>query len=426
MLIKIWKKNKILLSATLLVIAIILGSIFLLKNFSIKFNVSPRTKAQESFTSTTQFSQIDPKDIPASNLNFEDVKKYLESLANKKGARYAFAIMKQMQPGPNIDMHLLGHAVGDILYKQEGSNGITDCDNDFRNACSHTIVIGLFYDKGDGALSEIAAACRKAPGGSGAYTMCFHGLGHGVLSYEGYDMAKAAAMCQKTGTKEYNYQEGSQCIGGMIMEIVDGGGHNHDLWAKERVKYLDPKHPTALCENSYFPESSKFFCYEYITPYLFEAAGAQPGNPTASDFKKAFNFCKQVVNISSRNTCYGGFGKEFVGIQQSRDIRIASIAKISNESLKQVYDWCLLAADKNGSAACIVDSANNLYWGGENDFHISLRLCAQVSDEYNRKSCYYSLIQSANYYSKDQGYKEEFCSALPQNYTEDCKKRLGL
>ena len=145
---------------------------------------------------------LEVSDLSGKNLSFEELQKYFKDLADKKGARYAFAVLKVAPLGPNIDLHLLGHTVGDVLYKQEGASGITACNNDFRNACSHSIVVGLFYDKGEKALGPISEACRKAPGGSGAYTMCFHGLGHGILSYTGYDMAKAAEICKKTGTKE--------------------------------------------------------------------------------------------------------------------------------------------------------------------------------------------------------------------------------
>ena len=116
-------------------------------------------------------------------------------------------MLKRASVPSGTDMHLLGHVVGDILYAQEGLKGIKTCTHDFRNACSHTIVVGLFSEQGEVALPKIAETCYQAPGGSGAYTMCFHGLGHGVLAYTGYDLTKAAQLCQKTGTTGYNYRE---------------------------------------------------------------------------------------------------------------------------------------------------------------------------------------------------------------------------
>ncbi len=423
---KMITKNSVFIAATIVIFFIFaFGSWYFVNR---GFPVSPQSRVPVTELKAAPGEQYSEAAAITPSMDFTKLKNFFQNLAEKKGGRYAFEVLKRITPGPNIDMHLLGHAVGDILYKQEGLNGITACDNDFRNACSHSIVIGLFFDKGDGALPEIAEACRKAPGGSGAYTMCFHGLGHGILSYEGYDFAKGAAMCLKTGTAEYNYQEGTQCIGGMVMEIIEGGGHDPELWAEQRKKYLDPRHPTALCENSSIPDQSKFMCYEYLTPYLFEAAGANAGNPTAEDFKKAFTYCKTLpASNPNRNVCFGGFGKEFDGLVQSRDIRKDSFTKISDSGLKQIYTWCLFAADKNGTAACIVDAMNSLYWGGENDRSVAIRFCANIpeTDAYNRTSCVQNLTNAVAYYISDSSYRDSFCQELPQQYQDQCHARLS-
>ncbi len=370
------------------------------------------------------YSEI--KDLEGRHLtSFKDLSDYFQDLANKKGARHAFEVLRLAPLSPNIDMHLLGHAVGDILYKQEGLNGIKICNNDFRNACSHSIVTGLFFNKGEAALPEIAEACRQAPGGSGAYTMCFHGLGHGILAAVGYDMAKAAADCNKTGTANYNYNEAPQCIGGMVMEIIGGGGHNRDLWAAQRKKYLKKENPLGLCSNSFISDQAHFMCYIYITPYLFEAVEANRGSPTADDFKKSFPLCNKI-NINDkadRDACYGGFGKEFVGLVQSRDIRQSTIENISNEQLIQIYEWCKLADNKEGAASCIISAANSLYWGGENNPGAAIRYCGLIADTYFQTSCYLNLIGAAAFYIKNPDYLESFCKQLPSSYLNDCRLR---
>lgn len=366
------------------------------------------------------------RSIDNQNLNFDQLSKFFTDLARDKGGRYAFRALKVAELGPNIDLHLLGHFVGDVLYKQEGINGITACDNDFRNACSHSIVIGVFNDKGENALSEISDVCRKAPGGPGAYTMCFHGLGHGILAYESYDMAKASEICQKTGTAEYDYSEGAQCISGTVMEIIGGGFHDKELWQVQREKYLHTDRPLALCESSFIPSNAKTLCYEYLTPYLFEAVGADMAQPTGQDFKKAFQYCKQLSeNDQNRNTCFAGFGKEFSGLVQSRDIRQNSINNISSSKLKQISDWCLLAEEKKGAQSCIIDAMNSLYWGGENDRRVSERYCAAVSDPDFQKSCFTSLTGAVSYYITDANYRQAYCKEIPVDYQSDCQRILN-
>ena len=107
--------------------------------------------------------------------SFKELSDRFVELASKKGAVYAYEILKQANLPQGTDFHLLGHVVGDELYKQKGVGAIADCTQDFRNACSHTIVIGALNEfGGEKALSLIRDACIKAPGGSGAYTMCYH------------------------------------------------------------------------------------------------------------------------------------------------------------------------------------------------------------------------------------------------------------
>lgn len=156
--------------------------------------------------------------------SFNALEKRFQNLAKEKGAKYAFEVLRRAELPPQTDLHLLGHYVGDELYKQEGVDGIRLCTQDFRNACSHSIVIGTLSEFGEGALPRIRDACKEAPGGSGAYTMCFHGLGHGVLAGYGYELEKTVAFCKKTGTEEYNYREYIECFGGAIMELMGGVG----------------------------------------------------------------------------------------------------------------------------------------------------------------------------------------------------------
>jgi hypothetical protein len=107
--------------------------------------------------------------------SFQKLSDRFTSLAQAKGGVYAFDVLKIASLPPNTDLHLLGHVVGDILYKQKGVAGMLDCTQDFRNACSHAIVIGTLNEFGPSkGLSLIHDACAKAPGGSGAYTMCYH------------------------------------------------------------------------------------------------------------------------------------------------------------------------------------------------------------------------------------------------------------
>ena len=354
--------------------------------------------------------------LAGKNLSFGELSSYFKKLAQEKGAEYAFNVLRVATLPPDTDLHLLGHVVGDELYKQKGLAGITICTNDFRNACSHSIVVGLLLEKGEGALPAIAQACRQAPGGSGAYTMCFHGLGHGVLAYAGYDLGRATALCGKTGTQG----EAPQCIGGTIMEMISGGGHNPKQWAEKRAVYLKKTDPLSPCRSKFMPPDGRIFCLIYITPYLWEAVGGDIGHPSDKDFAASFTFCDTLSldDVAGRDVCFGGFGKEFTTLANSRDIR--NVDQMNEQQMRTVYDWCLLAKNKNGIASCVISAMNSLYWGGENNRAGAIRFCGVITDEYQQRSCFMGLIQSVRTYRSDIEYRQAFCKELPGSYTQEC------
>jgi len=355
--------------------------------------------------------------------SFGELAKYFSDLAKKRGGAYAYEILKAAPVPPGTDMHLLGHIVGDVLYGQEGLDGIKVCTHDFRNACSHTIVIGLLLEQGESAFPQIAETCYQSPGGSGAYTMCFHGLGHGVLAYTAYDLEKAVELCEKTGTPEYGYEEASQCISGTIMETLSGV-HDQEVWARQYKKYLKEDDPLYPCSAQFIPEYARYMCYVYLTPHLFEAAGAILANPTPYDYKKAFPFCNEipVSDTKNRDACYGGFGKEFVVLAQDRDIR--NVDAMTDEQMGNVYKWCLLADNKDGVISCIEHATNSLYWGGENNRGTAIRFCRLLRSADHQEACFINLIGAVQTYIRDPDYKKEFCEELPDSYRGKCQQHL--
>ncbi len=355
---------------------------------------------------------------------FDTYAPYFETLAQKKGAVYAFEVLKRAPFPPNIDLHLLGHVVGDELYKQKGAAGIADCTEDFRNACSHTIVIGVLQDFGEGALPKIREACKSAPGGTGAYTMCYHGFGHGVFAYLSYDLPQTISFCKKTGTVSYNEREYIECVGGAIMELIGGGGHDREVWLVARDTYLNPNDPLYPCNAPFMPRIVRSQCYQYLTPHLFETAGADMGRPTPKNFEDAFRFCDAITSSDKKNrsSCFGGFGKEFVVLAQNRDIR--KIEEMTNVQLAKVVDWCELAHDEQGTLDCDNQALQSLFWGGENKPDASLRFCNVVLEGKRRENCFSELTGAVSFYISDMAYRTSLCDTYPELYRNTCQLKL--
>ncbi len=348
--------------------------------------------------------------------SFSELSARFTKLAQDKGGVYAFQVLKVADLPPNTDVHLLGHAVGEVLYKQKGVAGIVDCTQDFRNACSHTIVTGALSDFGSGALPKIKQACLDAPGGSGAYTMCYHGLGHGVLAYFGFDLQKTVAFCKQVGTPAHNNREYIECVGGAIMELVGGGGHDHDLWLKAQDTYFTDD-PLSPCMDSVIPAEAKSICLEYITPKLWSSAGITQDRPNPALFPAAFQKCEGIPlgQNALRLACYASFGKEFVVLAGARDVR--NVADFSDDEFKTAISWCSSAPETDARTACIKEALGSVFWGGENDPKGSLRFCSLVEDSAMKDSCYVAFGESVRQYVP---LRTDLCQMIPQPQRANC------
>ncbi len=347
-------------------------------------------------------------------LSFQELSDYFSGIADVHGALYAYDILRRATLPPNTDTHLLGHVVGDALYRERGVTGIEMCTQEFRNACSHSIVIGVLTDEGEEGLSTIADACRKAPGGRGAYTMCFHGLGHGVFAYTGYDLPQTVSFCKRLGTALYRDREYIECMGGMLMELVGGmGGHDPDNFKKAQARYLRATDPLYPCNADIIPAEGKAICYTYLTPRLFGWGGGNLDRPGEPEFTTAFSICESIspAKPHERRPCFEGIGKEFPTLVQDRDIR--RIDTLTRDELVQVAAWCELGDTTESAEACIASVVQSLFWGGENNPRAAAEFCL-VASRGKEDVCYQELFNANAYYNAGNALAHErVCKLVP-------------
>ncbi|OGG79637.1 hypothetical protein A3A39_02320 [Candidatus Kaiserbacteria bacterium RIFCSPLOWO2_01_FULL_54_13] len=355
--------------------------------------------------------------------SFKELQDRFAALAREKGVTYAFEVAKRAKLPPNSDIHFLGHTIGDELYKQKGIEGIVDCTQDFRNACSHSITIGAFVEFGSEALPMIREACKQAPGGPGAYTMCYHGMGHGVFAYFGYDLAKTIAECKKTGTEEYHNQEYTECVGGAVMELVGGGGHDPELIKAARARYLSAADPLAPCMSVIMPEDARVLCLLYLTPHLWELAGIDLGRPDPAQFPSAFKFCDVLPHERQRlrDACFGSFGKDFIILPGARDFR--RLEDFTNAEFALAAGWCELAGPEDGSKACIAEAVGSVFWGGENDPRASFRFCSIIRSDLLKGSCFKRLASDIARYIADDATLRQLCARIPEEFQSGCRSK---
>jgi hypothetical protein len=366
---------------------------------------------------------VGPTDYPEvselheSHLSPQEYSDYFRRVAQKKGAVYAYKVLGVVPLPTGTDAHSLGHVVGDVLYAQQGITGMEYCTQDFRNACSHSVMIGFLQDHGPAALKDAAAVCDQAPGGKAGWALCFHGIGHGLLAYNGYDLKKTVAMCQTLKTPLHDNEESPQCVGGSIMEMMSG---THDLaeWRRQSALLFKESDPLYPCDADWMPEEVQPSCYVQITARLFLAAGGPMTNVPSEFFPDAFSFCALIPESqnANRSQCYAGFGKEFV--IYGNDLR--ALGTLPNAELQKLRTWCAMAGTEDGERSCDSSVLGTLFWGGEQSADSSFRFCA-LAQENLANPCYIELARQIATYHPGTKEGAQLCAKLPAGYRPFCQ-----
>jgi hypothetical protein len=361
--------------------------------------------------------------LVAKQASYNEFDTLFRDIASSESGVYAYAVLKHSMLPVGIDAHALGHGIGEIMYPQEGIAGMSLCTHDFGNACSHTMVIGALMEHGTGALPDIQTACHDAPGGAASYVECFHGLGHGMLAFNGYSIERSVDMCEKVGSAQFDHRDSLECFGGALMELMSGGGHDQDIWAAKRAYYLQSDNPFGLCQQDYLSLEYQAMCYKYLTPFAYESFGTNAANPSEEAILGVFRECAKLPTDQTtlRRACFGGQGKEFVETALGRH-HTGSITPTSKQLEKMQY-WCSLSEFDDGYRYCAESVIASLYSGGEHSYLAPLQYCSMLP-AIDRSMCYARITTEVSHAVTDAQSRQHYCSLLPTAELEECLLRL--
>jgi hypothetical protein len=147
-------------------------------------------------------------------------------------------------------------------------------------------------------------------------------------------------------------------------------------------KYLSSSDPLSPCNKDFIPDQAKMQCYTYLTPHLYTVTGGNLVDPSDDSLRKAFLLCDTIAQNQpgSRYACFGGFGKEFIGLVTQKDIR--NIGRHLKRTVAKIYALCSLAPHEEAFTDCIQNTINSLYWGGENNPSAAIRFCDIASKKW--------------------------------------------
>jgi hypothetical protein len=375
-----------------------------------------RTQPQPAYPELAEINQT---------WSFDAYKDYFVNLAQKKSAMYAFSVLRNADIPSAISIHRVAHEIGYVHFEQKGLAGIYSCTTDFRYACEHAVVVQALITLGAEALQDVARVCSEGPGGVDAYVHCFHGVGHGLMAYLGYDYEEAVGTCKQvydiavtlrpdvTGKRLWH-----ECIGGATMELMDGE-HDKDAQAKAKLTYMPASDILMPCDADFISNEVRPICYSYLKPRFFEAAGVTGGVPSPEAYPKALSYCKKIPDdeFGSRDGCYAGFGAGFAYLITGDE---STFQNASDSAIVHVHELCSLADDSNGRVACDLAALDIIFWSGQSGVSAATSYCSLAPDAGVKGRCFAMLFSYGAYSFPDKTKRSAFCAEFPAEYAETC------
>jgi hypothetical protein len=276
--------------------------------------------------------------------------KDFESYAKDYGVEEAYKKLKADYPGNDIIAHDFAHIIGIEAYKQKNREGIKICDTRFNYGCYHGFIETYLADKGIGVLGEMESGCLDL--GQVNSPSCLHGIGHGVMAWNYYDLKKALSDCDRLPENSNIY-----CYDGTFMErnrnLTEIGFVFNENNLNEPCTSLDEKYKGQCYRNQVYTWVGYFGSLDKV--------GQQ---------------CKKIES-RFQETCF-----ENVGIQ---------VALSVGEDAEKIKNLCLGLADSNASDVCFQGAMDELMFEGKS-LEVSESLCSFVSNS-GRPGCQFRFNQ---------------------------------
>lgn len=208
-------------------------------------------------------------------------------------------LLSQSQSGSKFDCHQQAHKLGRMSYETLGGKVFRNMDTTCHSGLIHGAMEAFLQEKGTKNLAaDIKKLCDPAETSFGRFE-CLHGIGHGVMAYEDYNMPQALEVCKSLNDDFIT----NSCFGGVMMEniiVSEGNG----VVAAHQTKWVnsDPYFPCSGIEQN---ASIQHECYMMQTARMLDLNN--------HDFKKVAELCSKIPNKDMIQICYQSMGRDAAG-----------------------------------------------------------------------------------------------------------------
>ena len=309
--------------------------------------------------------------------------------------------------------HLFAHSIGIASFDptRDFASAFLRCSALFQAGCYHGLIQASLAGATEVGAETINALCASVlAAGADRWThfQCLHGMGHGLLIQNNYDLLKALDACELMNDPAGRVF----CHGGAFMENAMRAAHpGHSALTAALGGHAShgdqmPAFPATDPDDPHYPCSivkvhQKSPCYGIQTAVILHLNGY--------DFGAAADTCEGAPEWL-RALCHQSLGRDVSGI--------------ANRDPKKMNRLCGMDRTPNarhcyaGAAKSVID------WRG--DVEEGLAFCRTVRDRAGRARCSHALGQQAVMLVSGQDRRRELCARAGGDYRDACLWGAGL
>ena len=334
-------------------------------------------------------------------------KKHLLAITEINGPTASLSVLHSLQKHARInattDDHHLAHAIGMKTAERFGINGraFLLCPTSFNYGCQHGFfqyALGQAHDT-DNAARMICGSLDQSYSPKFIF-YCYHGVGHGVLMAQNYDLAKALAACDTLET--HTGQDG--CWQGVFMENVNASVKGNTL--RQGFSRTDPLAPCNVVAEKYRQE-----CFINHSGWLMEFF--------ENNVTKAADACLKAPDA------YVSPCLQSIGLMVTNPGWQSALARHTDGKKPSLIAWDLcLKFPKNHREHCVIGAIDNILNFDEVEMSRGTVFCNSVDAAY-RPVCYQRMGLALRRQATDPELVREKCSTLDGAHVEDCFQGAG-
>jgi hypothetical protein len=365
-------------------------------------SASASSKLDTSFSEPTHYDSIDnvynEESFSCGSTDSQCVRDYLVKVTDDYGPSASLGIMARLQQEGKVDRsvndHDMAHSVGRETAKDYGSNfkAFDLCPVTFNYGCSHGFfeyVLARTDTPKEAATTICESRSSKDTFLIAGFT-CYHGVGHGIMMAEAYNVQNSLKACNTLTTHEAK----DGCWQGVFMENVNAG-----MTDRARKGVFTRSNPLAPCDK--VARQYKHQCFINHAGWLMRVA--------QNSVERATGYCLKVRG-ADRTACM-----QSAGLMVTNPVWQANLSPNAGKKPQSAVAWELCARfPKAGQQDCVIAAVDNLANFDQLSVGREKAFCGEVAARL-KTVCYRQIGANLRGRTHDQAILRARCEALGRN-----------